>query len=214
MVYVVLVLQMNERLAGREPALRLSLQGTLGVLPSVAWALALSYLILICPTLPAIISAALLASGVVEMSGSSPARVSALLIGLGGMGLLLSVVLFVRVFPPLMLCYPALIAEKLTGHGSIKRAFALARKGRPRILAVLAIASIVSLMIAAMYGVNITGRTMRFDLHASTSGVILFMIAAGLAAPWFTAVMLLLYYDRRVRLESSESDAEPDTAAV
>ena len=212
-VYVALLLHMNERLAGREPALRASLRGALRVLPSVALALALSYLLMICVTVPAITAASLLAGGVVVMSGSSPVPASALPIGVGGIVLLLSVVLFIRFIPPLMLCYPALIAEKLTGYRSIKRAFTLARKGRGRIFAVMAIASIVSLMVAAAYGVNVTGETPRFDLHGSTSGIVLFMMASGLAAPWFAAVMLLLYYDRRVRLEAPDSDAEPDAPA-
>ena len=73
---------------------------------------------------------------------------------------------------------------------------------------------VAALMTVAVYGVNVAPDTMRFDLHASTSGVILFMGALGLTAPWHTAVVLLNYYDRRVRLEAIDSDDEPNTASA
>ena len=175
-VWTALTFQMNERLTGREPAPRPSLQGALRALPRVAWALA---------------------------------------IGLGYMGVTLlsggvSLVLSVWVIPPVLLILPTIIAENRTGHASVKRAFALAKKGRWRILAGFGALIVLTIMLVAVYEVTGSTRAMRLGVPATIVGTLLFMMTAGLAAPWAAAVTLLLYYDRRVRLEAVDPEAEPD----
>ena len=129
-VYIALTIQMNERLAGREPAIGPSLQRALRVFPTVSWGSDIELLHGAVRLAASRHIRGAIAAGVIELSESSLGSRSALLIGIGGIALPLILFLFVRIIPPLMFYYPAIIAEHLTGYRSIKRAFALARKGQ------------------------------------------------------------------------------------
>ena len=107
-----------------------------------------------------------------------------------------------------MLCFPAVIAEHLPGHRSVRRAFQLAKTGRPRVIAVFALMGVAVMAVVVLYGSLAAVLDSGSILDALARPNMLYVVVTGLASPWFTAVVLLLYHDRRIRLEMIDSEGE------
>lgn len=217
-VWAALMHQMNERLEGREPALGPSLNRALRLLLRVVWAAILAYIVLVVMMLVGMLVVAVF----VGIGGAFLGEMAGLILA-GVAGIAVLVTLGFWGFAGMSLFLPGIVVENLTGYASVKRGFALARKGRMRIVSVVALAWVLIFVpLMAVYFVTGTTR-MLLDPEAASSGTIgmgqlavqqlLGMLSSGFTTPFFVACILLLYYDQRVRLEAYDLEAEADALA-
>jgi hypothetical protein len=217
-IWTALLIQMSERLEGREPVLGASIRRALALMLRVAWAGIIAYFFLavafgawalIVGIMTAVAAAAL------------PQMLAAGLTVVVGLGLAIAVCL--TMVPGLFLFLPGVTIEGLTAYESIKRGFHLAKGGRGRILAVLMVSWL--LVLIPMIGVYfVTGTaTMLIDPEAMSSGVVsagqfvlqqlLLLLVGGFTTPYFVACILLLYFDQRIRREAFDLESEAEALA-
>ena len=219
LVWAALVHLMNERLQGRQPALAGGARRALGVGHRVVWAGILAYLVMggamMLIMLASVFPGAFLAAFAGNVLGVVVGSVIAI-------ALMLTVGL--RVIAGSALFLPGIVVESLTGYGSLKRGFDLAKKGKGRVVTVLVVAWIL-IFVPMLATYFITGTTsLLLDPEAAAAGTIgmgrlavqqlLLMIASGFTTPYFAACVLLLYYDQRVRLEAFDIEAEAQALAT
>lgn len=217
-VWTALMIQMNDRLEGREPRLGPAVTTSLALFFRVVWGAFLAYV--------ALVGVMIICGGGAVVVGIALGSVgSELVVGIGALivGIALAVWLGVQVFSGLCLFLPGIVVERLTAYQSIKRGFALAKGGQFRILGVVVLSWILIFVpFSAVYVLTGTATTI-FDPEAVSSGVVstsqivvqqlLGVIASGFTTPFMVACILLLYYDQRVRREAYDLQAEADALA-
>lgn len=218
-VWAALMIQMNERLEGREPQLGPSITRALGLFLRIVWAAILAYIALVGVMMLTAVAVVLV--GVVAGLVLPPIVGSLLMIAIG-VGLF--VFLGIYVIAGMMLFLPGIVVEGLTGYQSLKRGFDLAKGGQFRIFAVIFLSSVLIFVpLMAVYFLTGTA-SMITDPDALTTGVVstgqvvvqqlLAVVASGFTTPFMVACILLVYYDQRVRREAFDLQAEADALAL
>lgn len=117
---------------------------------------------------------------------------------------------------------PAVMIEGLSAWGSITRSNELAKGGRLRIMAVMGISWLIMMLafIAIFMVIGFTSIPMSPEevgqvspLQSALYGV-LTTVAMAVSMPCMAAIMVELYYDRRVRLEGYDLEAAVDSITV
>ncbi len=214
-VWAALMLQMNERLDGREPTFGPSIRRAMGLIFRFAWAGFLAAVVIFGALFLAIL-AVVLSVVVVGLLPTTPGVVVAIVAVVLNVGIF--VVLGLRVLTGTMLCWPGIVVEDLTGYQSFKRGFAVTKGGQGRILSVLFLSNIlVFVPVLATYFVTGTWQTLVDPAAVGLVGTgqlvtqqILLLISTGFTTPFLVACILLLYFDQRVRLEAYDLQAEAD----
>jgi hypothetical protein len=217
-VWTALMIQMNDRLEGREPELRTSVRRSLSLVLRVVWGAILAYVVLAGMMLVSVFGIALVGGA---LSMVAPPLVTAIAIGIASVAAFVFVAL--PVIAGLFLFLPGIVVEQLTGYQSVKRGFALAKGGQFRILAVLFLSWILIVVpVSAVYVITGTS-SMILDPTAVSTGVVsttqlvvqqvLAIIASGFTTPFMVAAILLVYFDQRVRREAYDLQAEADALA-
>jgi hypothetical protein len=217
-IWTALLIQMNERLEGREPALGPSVRRALALLLRVAWAGIIVYFFLGA----AIAAWALVVTVVAGVTGVLlPPAVAAGVVVVVGLGLGLLVCLGVA--PGFFLFLPGIAVEGRTAYESVKRGFQLAKGGRWRIFLVLLVAwFLIAIPMLGVYFVTGTA-SMLLDPEAVATGTIstgqlvlqqlLLLLVGGFTTPYVVACILLLYFDQRIRREAFDLQSEAEALA-
>ncbi len=213
-VWAALMLQMNERLDGREPTFGPSIRRAMGLIFRFAWAGFLAAVVIFGALFLAIL-AVVLSVAVVGLLPATPLGVVVAIVAVV-LNVGIFVVLGLRVLTGTMLCWPGIVVEDLTGYQSFKRGFAVTKGGQGRILSVLFLSNIlVFVPVLATYFVTGTWQTLVDPAAVVGTGQLviqqmLLLISAGFTTPFLVACVLLLYFDQRVRLEAYDLQAEAD----
>ncbi|MGD2047073.1 MAG: hypothetical protein PVJ80_03165 [Gemmatimonadota bacterium] len=218
-VWAALMIQMNERLEGREPNLGPSIGKALGLFFRIVWAAILAYIAFV-----GVMMLTALAVGLVGIVSGLvlPTIVSSLL--MIAVGVACFVFLGIYVVAGMMLFLPGIVVEGLSGYQSLKRGFELAKGSQFRIFAVIFL-SWVLIFVPLMAVYFLTGTaSMIMNPDALATGVVstsqvvvqqlLAVIASGFTTPFMVACLLLVYYDQRVRREAFDLQAEADALAL
>lgn len=217
-IWTALIIQMNERLEGREPALGPSVRRALALLLRVVWAGIIVYFFLFA----AVAAWAIAVTVVVGVTGMllPPGVAVAIAVVLGvGLGLLIGL----GVAPGIFLFLPGIAVEGRTAYESVKRGFQLAKGGRGRIFLVLLVAwFLIAIPMLGVYFVTGTAN-MLFDPEAVATGTIsagqfvmqqlLLLLVGGFTTPYIVACILLLYFDQRIRREAFDLQSEAEALA-
>lgn len=217
-IWTALLIQMNERLAGREPQLGPSVRRALALMLRVAWAGIIAYFFFAVAVLGWALVVGILAAigGAVlpELAALSVVVIAALALG---------IFVALTIVPGLFLFLPGIAVEGKTAYESVKRGFELAKGGRGRILAVLVVSWL--LIAVPMLGVYfVTGTaSMLIDPEAMSSGTVsagqfilqqfLLLLVGGFTTPYVVACILLLYFDQRIRREAFDLQSEAEALA-
>ncbi|HET9948612.1 MAG TPA: hypothetical protein VFQ22_06805, partial [Longimicrobiales bacterium] len=217
-LWTALILQMNERLQGREPALGPSIRRAFALMFRVVWAAIIAYVLTVAAMFVCAFGIGILAA----LSATFlPPLVGAVVVIGAGIALFLFVA--ARIFAGLFLFLPGITVENLTAYASIKRGYELARGSRGRILAVLCLSWLLVLVpvLAVMF---LTGTaTTVLDPEALATGTVgmgrlalqqlLAVVASGFTTPYLVACILLVYFDQRVRREAYDLQSEAEALA-
>jgi hypothetical protein len=110
---------------------------------------------------------------------------------------------------------PAIIVERLGPWAALRRSWQLARGGRLRIIGVFVICWLITMlpMMAVMTITGIGAAVLNPEMVGqSTTGLaylqnIIMTLMGSLTVPYMVGCMVLLYYDRRIRLEGYDLEA-------
>jgi uncharacterized membrane protein YjgN (DUF898 family) len=217
-IWTALVIQMHERLEGREPKLGPAVRRSLALLLRVVWAGVIAY---------AVILGGLFAAGmvVVLLAGIASVFLPSLVVAVVSVVAAIALFLWLglRVLAGAFLFLPGVSVENLSGYQSVKRGFALAKGGQGRILAVMIVSwLLVAVPMMATYFLTGTA-SMLVNPEALTDGTVgmgqlvtqqfLIIIIGGFATPYMAACILLLYFDQRIRLEAFDLQSEAEALA-
>jgi len=218
-VWTALMIQMNERLEGREPRLGPSIKRSLALVLPVIWGGFLAYVVIFGVFALSVVAGII---GSVALALVAPETLAVII------GLLLGIATFVfvglRAIAGMCLFLPGIVVEHLSGYGSIKRGYGLAEGGQFRIIGVLFVAYFLIMIPVMAVGIIAGGSTMLFDPTTVETGTIditafvlqqaLSIVASGVATPFLVAAVLLLYFDQRIRREAYDLQAEADALAA
>jgi len=215
-MWAALMYQMNDRLEGRAPSLGSSLDRSVRRVFTVLWAVILVYATLFLVMMGVGMGSVLLGAVGALIGGDVLGVVLAVVVGAA-----LTFTVGVRAFAGSMIFLPGVVAEGLTGFGSVKRGFGLTKKGSFRVTTILSIASfLIFIPVMAVYFVTGTINTV-MDPNALENGTVtmtqlalqqlLLLVSSGFTTPFLVACVLLTYYDQRVRLEAFDLEAEVGT---
>jgi hypothetical protein len=217
-IWTSLLIQMNERLEGREPQLGPSVRRALALMLRVVWAGIIAYFFFAV----AVLGWALVVGIMATVGGAELpdlAAVSVVVI----VGLALGVFVALAIVPGLFLFLPGIAVEDKSAYESVKRGFELAKGGRGRILVVLIVAWL--LIAIPMLGVYLVTGTasMLVDPEAMSTGTVsagqfilqqfLLLLVGGFTTPYIVACILLLYFDQRIRREAFDLQSEAEALA-
>jgi hypothetical protein len=217
-IWTSLLIQMNERLEGREPQLGPSVRRALALMLRVVWAGIIAYFFFAV----AVLGWALVVGIMATVGGAvlpDLAAVSVVVI----VGLALGVFVALAIVPGLFLFLPGIAVEDKSAYESVKRGFELAKGGRGRILVVLIVAWL--LIAIPMLGVYLVTGTasMLVDPEAMSTGTVsagqfilqqfLLLLVGGFTTPYIVACILLLYFDQRIRREAFDLQSEAEALA-
>ena len=217
-VWTALMIQMNERLEGREPHLGPSIRRSLALVLRVLWGGFLAYIVIfgvfaLSAVLGFVAGAALMVVG---------SEVLAVIVGVV-VGIATFLFVAIRVIAGMCLFLPGIVVEHLSGYEAIKRGYALAQGGQFRIIGVLFVAYVLIMIPMMAVGIVMGSSTMLFDPTTVETGVVdvtafvtqqaLSIIASGIATPFLVASVLLMYFDQRIRREAYDLQAEADALA-
>jgi hypothetical protein len=217
-IWTSLLIQMNERLEGREPQLGPSVRRALALMLRVVWAGIIAYFFFAVAVLGWALVVGIMAT-VGEAVLPDLAAVSVVVI----VGLALGVFVALAIVPGLFLFLPGIAVEDKSAYESVKRGFELAKGGRGRILVVLIVAWL--LIAIPMLGVYLVTGTasMLVDPEAMSTGTVsagqfilqqfLLLLVGGFTTPYIVACILLLYFDQRIRREAFDLQSEAEALA-
>lgn len=218
-IWTALIIQMNERLEGREPQLGPSVRRALALMLRVVWGGIIAYFF----TLVALMGWALVVGIVAAIGGAvlpEVLAVTVLVIVAAALGIFIAI----NLVPGIFLFLPGIAVEGRTAYESLKRGFELAKGGRRRIFLVLLVAWL--LIAVPMLGVYfVTGTAgMLVDPEAMTTGTVsvgqfmlqqfLLLLVGGFATPYLVACILLVYFDQRIRREAFDLQSEAEALAT
>jgi hypothetical protein len=217
-IWTALIIQMNERLEGREPELAPSARRALALVLRVVWAGIIAYFFLAAAFAGWLFLVFIVAFSVGLALPQGLGLAATMIVGVG-----LGIVVALYVAPGLSLFLPGVAVEGLTAYESIKRGYQLAKGGRGRILAVLA-ASWLLVVVPAIGVYFLTGTAnMLIDPEAMSTGVVsagqfvlqqlLLLLVGGFTTPYLVACILLLYFDQRIRREAFDLESEAEALA-
>ncbi len=117
---------------------------------------------------------------------------------------------------------PAIVIERQGPWGALRRSWQLARGGRLRIIGVLFICWLIAMLPMMAVMVLVGAGTAFFNPAAAeqVGGLQLFFqntvgsLVGALTVPCLAGCMVLLYYDRRIRLEGYDLEAAADALAA
>jgi len=217
-VWTALMIQMNERLEGREPHLGPSIKRSLALVLRVVWGGFLAYIVIFGVFALCVVVGLL---GAVALGLVVP-EVLAVVVGIV-LGIATFVWLGLRAIAGMCLFLPGIVVEHLSGYESIKRGYGLAQGGQFRIIGVLMVSYFLIMIPMMAVGILMGSSTMLLDPTTVETGVIdvtafviqqaLSIIASGVATPFLVAAILLLYFDQRIRREAYDLQAEADALA-
>ena len=218
-IWTALILQMNERLEGREPQLGASVRGAFALMLRVVWGGIIAYVFLLAAMALWVVAA----TAVAAIGGLLfPPAIAAMLTVSAVVAL--GILVCLAVLPGISLFLPGIAVEGQTAYSAVKRGFQLARGGRGRILLVLFVAWL--LMAVPMLGVYVVTGTasMLVDPQAMATGTVsagqfvmqqfLLLLVGGFATPYLVACILLLYFDQRIRREAFDLQSEAEALAT
>jgi hypothetical protein len=218
-IWTALIIQMNERLEGREPQLGPSVRRALALMLRVVWGGIIAYFFMAV----ALMGWALVVGLVAAVGGAVLPELLALTI-LVVVALALGLFIAVNLVPGIFLFLPGIAVEGRTAYESLKRGFQLAKGGRGRIFFVLLVAWL--LIAVPMLGVYVVTGTasMLLDPDAMATGTVtagqfilqqfLLLLVGGFATPYLVACILLLYFDQRIRREAFDLQSEAEALAT
>lgn len=204
--------QMDRRLHGAAPGVGEAWRWGIRRFFRVLWAWLLAYLMLVLLMIPTFILLGIL--GV--LAGESTVGMGIWMFAIALFALALGGFWTGRVF----LALPAMVAEDLSGFGSLTRAWGLSRKGWFGLSMLFGLVSVIWFApTLGIYGVTGTF-AMLWDPDAVSTGAVsvgalvaqqlLGTLAAGVTMPYFIAVMQVAYYDRRIRSEAYDLETATD----
>jgi hypothetical protein len=214
-IWTALVIQMNERLEGREPLLGPSVRRALALMLRVIWGGIIAYFFIAVSFAGWALVVGIVTAVAAAALPQAPAAALLVIVAVG-----LGIAVLLAIAPGLSLFLPGVAIEGLTAYDSIKRGFGLAKGGRGRILAVLMVSWL--LVLVPMMGVYVVTGTasMLVDPEAMSSGVVsagrvvmlqlLLLLVGGFTTPYLVACILLLYFDQRIRREAFDLQSEAE----
>ncbi len=218
-IWTALLIQMNERLEGREPELGPSVRRAFALMLRVAWAGIIAYFALV-----AALGVWAMTVGLVTAVGAAVLPELAALVLVVVVAIALGLFVGVYVVPGIFLFLPGIAVEGRTAYAAVKRGFELAKGGRGRIFVVLCVAwLLIAIPMLGIYFVTGTAG-MLLDPEAMATGTVtagqfvmqqfLLLLVGGFTTPYVVACILLLYFDQRIRREAFDLQSEAEALAI